>query len=352
MTRRRRLLLAVGVLALAAVAITTAARLRPRQLVLVGVVDANEVVVTPPVQARLDSLWVEEGSEVRAGQPLASLERDELAAQAAAAGASTASARAQLDQASATALQAADDAAGTRAAAQARVASAQAEVGRLDAQAERARAQARRATALARGGALSASELEQATTDQRVQESALASARESLRAAEGDLRRAEAAALAARAAREGVAMTRARLRGAEADSVAARTRLTYTELRAPVSGVVNVLVARRGELVGPNAPVAVIVDPDHPWVRVAAPESDAGAVAVGDSLTVRFPSGQTARGRVISKGVEAEFATQRDVSASKRDIRAVAFRVAFANPRRAVVPGMTAEVLLPTREHP
>jgi HlyD family secretion protein len=115
---------------------------------------------------------------------------------------------------------------------------------------------------------------------------------------------------------------------------------------------VNVLVARRGELVGPNAPVAVIVDPDHPWVRVAAPESDAAAVSVGDSLTVRFPSGPTVRGRVISKGVEGEFATQRDVSASKRDIRAVAFRVAFANPRRAVVPGMTAEVLLPTREHP
>jgi ABC-2 type transport system ATP-binding protein len=69
-------------------------------------------------------------------------------------------------------------------------------------------------------------------------------------------------------------------------------------------------------------------------------------------LTVRFPTGQTARGRVISKGVEAEFATQRDVSASKRDIRAVAFRVAFANPRRAIVPGMTAEVVLPTRDRP
>jgi len=28
----------------------------------------------------------------------------------------------------------------------------------------------------------------------------------------------------------------------------------------------------------------VIVDPDHLWVRVAAPETDAGSVAVGDSL--------------------------------------------------------------------
>jgi HlyD family secretion protein len=175
-----------------------------------------------------------------------------------------------------------------------------------------------------------------------------AAAREALRAAEADVRRAEASGLAAQAARGTVAATRARLRSAEADSLAARTRLGYTELKAPVGGVVQVLVARVGELVGPGAPVAVIVDPDHPWVRVAAPESDAEAVAVGDSLEVRLPSGRTTMGRVISKSVEGEFATQRDVSASKRDIRAVSFRVAIAGARRAVVPGMTAEVVLPT----
>ena len=46
--------------------------------------------------------------------------------------------------------------------------------------------------------------------------------------------------------------------------------------------------------------------------------------------------------------MEGEFATQRDVSASKRDIRAVAFRVAIANPHNAIVPGTTASVVLPT----
>jgi Cu(I)/Ag(I) efflux system membrane fusion protein len=112
--------------------------------------------------------------------------------------------------------------------------------------------------------------------------------------------------------------------------------------------VVQVLVARRGELVGPGSPVAVIIDPDHPWVRVAAPESAAGAVAVGDSVEVRFPSGFKTWGRVISKSAVGEFATQHDVSVSKRDIRAVGFRVSIPNPRRAIVPGMTAEVLLPT----
>ena len=47
------------------------AALHHKELVLIGVVDANDVVVTPRVQARLDSLFVEEGSEVKAGQMIA-----------------------------------------------------------------------------------------------------------------------------------------------------------------------------------------------------------------------------------------------------------------------------------------
>ena len=74
-----------------------------------------------------------------------------------------------------------------------------------------------------------------------------------------------------------------------------------------------------------------------------------GAVAVGDSLEVRLASGETLRGRVISKGAEGEFATQHDVSRSKRDIRAIALRVAIPNPKHTIVPGMTVSVVLTTR---
>jgi multidrug resistance efflux pump len=228
------------------------------------------------------------------------------------------------------------------------MASAQADVSRQNAELQRVSADARRATTLAASGGMSPSELERATTALHVQEQMSAAAVQSLHAAEADLRRAEAGELAASAARGSVAATRARLEGARADSAAASARLGYTELRAPVSGVVQVLAARRGELVGPGTPVAVLVETGKLWVRVAAPESDAGAVAVGDSLEVRLASGDVTRGKVITKSVEGEFATQRDVSASKRDIRAVAFRVAIANPRNAIVPGTTASVVLPT----
>jgi len=191
---------------------------------------------------------------------------------------------------------------------------------------------------LAIADALHSLHAQQAVTAARAQE---------VTAAEADLENARAGSHAVAAAKSQIATTEARVRGARADSLAAMTRLQYAELRAPVSGTVQVLTARRGELVGPGTPVAVIVDPMSLWVRVAMPETDAGGIAVGDSLTVRVATGAELRGRVISKGAEGDFATQRDVSSAKRDIRAVSLRVAIPNPRRTLVPGMTAQVLVP-----
>jgi HlyD family secretion protein len=349
MTKQRRILLVV----VAAIALTvvgvTVNRARQTDIVLIGVVDANDVVVTPRVQARLDSLFVDEGSVVQAGQLLASLESSELAAQAASVAASTSSARAQLNESRSSAMQVTGTTSATLTGAHARVASAKASLAREMAQMAQDSADAARATMLAKSGGLSPADLEKATNALHVQQAVVAARREEVGAAEADLASAESGTHAVAAARSAVATTEARVRGARADSMAAATRLEYAELRAPVSGVVQVLAARRGELVGPGSPIAVIVDPTHLWVRVAAPETDAGAVAVGDSLEVRLPSGESVRGRVISKGAEGEFATQHDVSTSKRDIRAIALRVSIPNPRNTLVPGMTVSVVMPTK---
>jgi HlyD family secretion protein len=44
--------------------------------------------------------------------------------------------------------------------------------------------------------------------------------------------------------------------------------------------------------------------------------------------------------------VEGDFATQRDVSRRKRDIKTIVLKVRLDNPKGAFVPGMTAEVLV------
>ena len=43
---------------------------------------------------------------------------------------------------------------------------------------------------------------------------------------------------------------------------------------------------------------------------------------------------------------EADFATQRDVSRRKRDIKTIVLKVRLENPNGAYMPGMTAEVLI------
>ena len=54
---------------------------RSRGLIIEGIVDANQVVVSPKVQGRLERLAVDEGSKVRAGELITRLDTAELAAE-------------------------------------------------------------------------------------------------------------------------------------------------------------------------------------------------------------------------------------------------------------------------------
>ena len=64
-------------------------------------------------------------------------------------------------------------------------------------------------------------------------------------------------------------------------------------------------------------------------------------------MKVQLPSGDEIEGKVFFKGVESDFATQRDVSRTKRDIKTFAIKVAVPNSNRRLFTGMTATVLLP-----
>jgi HlyD family secretion protein len=70
-------------------------------------------------------------------------------------------------------------------------------------------------------------------------------------------------------------------------------------------------------------------------------------VRVGDTLTVRLPSGEERPGKVFYRSADAGFATQRDVSRTKRDIKTFEIRLRVDNKDRRLAVGMTAYVLLP-----
>jgi HlyD family secretion protein len=62
---------------------------------------------------------------------------------------------------------------------------------------------------------------------------------------------------------------------------------------------------------------------------------------------VRLPSGAVLTGTVFYRRVDADYATQRDVSRSKRDIKTFEIRLRCDNTARRLAVGMTASVTLP-----
>jgi HlyD family secretion protein len=134
---------------------------------------------------------------------------------------------------------------------------------------------------------------------------------------------------------------------AQAQQTKADVRLAYTEIHAPIDGVVDVRAARIGEVVTAGQPIVTLINPDDLWVRADVEETYIDRVRLGDKLTVRLPSGEERTGTVFYRGADAGFATQRDVSRTKRDIKTFEIRLRVDNHDRRLAVGMTAYVLLP-----
>jgi multidrug efflux pump subunit AcrA (membrane-fusion protein) len=118
---------------------------------------------------------------------------------------------------------------------------------------------------------------------------------------------------------------------------------------APVTGKVNQWAARQGEVVAAGTPIVTIMDLAQTWVYVPLPETQADAVKLGDNLRVVLPSGSAVDGKVIAKSAEADFATQRDINGGrKRDIKTIRLKLLIPNPGEKFVPGMTADVYIPS----
>jgi HlyD family secretion protein len=96
-------------------------------------------------------------------------------------------------------------------------------------------------------------------------------------------------------------------------------------------------------------PIVTLINPDDLWIRADVEETYIDHIRIGDKLTVRLPSGDERTGTVFYRGADAGFATQRDVSRTKRDIKTFEVRLRVDNSDRRLAVGMTAYVLLPTQ---
>jgi HlyD family secretion protein len=317
-----------------------------KDLVLIGTVDANQVIVSAQVEGRIQKLLVDEGTPVNAGDLIAVLDPSELQTQEAAAAANIASLQHKVSEMQHTEESTSGSTSSDVANAQAKLSSAKAQLLQAKAALDRTESDSRRAIELAKAGVASDQDRVQAETNLRVAQAAVQAQQDLVDAAGADLNSAIARTHQATAAQSTVEATRSDLKNAVAQKNQATVRLGYTNVYAPLSGTVSVRAARQGEVVNIGAPIVTIVDLTDTWVRAAIPETYADHIGYGDSLRVRLPGGTITGGKVFFKGVEGDFATQRDVSRRKRDIKTIVLKIRLDNPKGAFVPGMTAEVLL------
>jgi multidrug resistance efflux pump len=133
---------------------------------------------------------------------------------------------------------------------------------------------------------------------------------------------------------------------ASAQAEKANVRLDYTQVHAPTDGIVDTRAALQGEVLNPGQAIVTLINQDNLWVRADVEETYIDRIHLGETLKVKLPSGVEREGTVFYRGVDADYATQRDVSRSKRDIKTFEIRLHCDNRDRSLAVGMTAYVRL------
>lgn len=307
---KRRTIVILGVLAVAAAAAFWVLRARTREqpLTFSGSIEARDVEVGSLVGGRVASVLVDEGSSVKAGQPLVTLETDLGALQIREQRAVVEQARANLAKVQA----------GPR----------REETARARAQADNAERERRRLETLLRQGLIPRQQYDDAATAAKTateswRELARGSRVEDVHAAQGALDQADQRlAFLLRQSQEAV-------------------------VKAPADGVVEALDLRPGDLVGPNQPVARILEPGQLWVRVWVPEPLLGKVHLGQKASIRVDSypRRDFTGKVVDIREQGEY-TPRNVQTLKQRMDQVFGVKVAVDPAPELKPGMAAVVQL------
>ncbi len=348
MNPRNRVFMILGILLVGSLIWYLVTTRHSSDLELIGTVDANEVIVSAKIPGRIQTLTVDEGQPVKAGQLIAVIEDQDLAAASEAAAANAASEKSKVNESVETELQTQGETTSAFANAEEMVGSAKAALAQAQANFDHQQADTQRIVALAKQGIMSEQARDDAVTSLQADQAAVDTAQANLAAAEASLKQAKAHELLAQVAERTVISTRNAAVNAEALARQAEVEAGYSRIYSPVTGVVNVRAARQGEVVSAGEAIVTVMDLSQTWVYAPLPETEAGTTQLGDKLRVVMPNGATLQGTVIAKAAEADFATQRDINGGpKRDIRTVQLKLVIDNSGERYVPGMTADVYIP-----
>ncbi len=260
----------VAVLVVVVVVLFLRTRNQPKELTASGTLEARTVNVGSLVGGRVVRILIDEGSHVGAGQVLMTLETETIDRQIAQQQAAIDAAQAQLAKA----------VAGPR----------PQEIAKAQAIAANDGVDRRRFERLYRAGIVAKEQLDDAATK------AKASA-EDLRVLQLGTRK------------EDIAAARAQVEEQKRQLDSLLKQRAETTIRSSVTGVVQSMGLRPGDLVAPNQPVAEILESSQLWVRVYVPETELGLIHTNQAVKVHvdtFPN-QTFAGTIeLKAGMAAD----------------------------------------------
>ena len=123
------------------------------------------------------------------------------------------------------------------------------------------------------------------------------------------------------------------------------TQIEYSNLYAPISGVVLVKNTEAGEFIVPGGAAVTLGDVKRPWLKAYINEADLGKVKLGQKVSVTTDShpGKIYPGKIIFISSEAEF-TPKNVQTAKERVKLVyRVKVNLENPQGELKPGMPAD---------
>ena len=176
MSARNRFFILLGIIFVIAATYYFLSTDHSRDLVLIGTVDANQVIVSAQVEGRIQKLLVDEGTPVKAGDLIAVLDPSELQAQEAAATATIDSLQHKVTEMQDTEQSTSGSTSSDVANAQAKLSSAKAQLLQAKATLDRTESDSRRAIELAKAGITSDQERVQAETNLQAAQATVAGA--------------------------------------------------------------------------------------------------------------------------------------------------------------------------------
>lgn len=307
-----------------------------------GIVEGTEVNLSSEIQGRIVEICCQEGETINEGATAIKLWNEDLTSLVDQAQAGLERAQAEVKVAES----AIDSARANMRSAEADIRNAEADMERARVQMEDANRTMERLDALYKEDIIAKEEMDSAVTAYE----AAAANYNALKAKVGAAYSKRDATLAQLKTTENQSISAlAAIKQAEANLSYNQAKLAYTTINSPISGTVVFKAFEKGETVTPGATILTIVDLQNLWVRVDLEETDIGKVVMGSDalITIEGLPGTLLKGKVMEIGRYGGFATQRDVTNGRQDIKTFRVKIQVVDPDGVLKPGMTVNVEIP-----